>query len=128
MAKIVLGKLGYVARSIITYDPEETLASHVFLEFLNPETGRWEAQDLLYDVYWTRRGDGRRLGAHEVVASRHDELVPCTAPGQCGWSLESADGMPVTNLRPLLGGRKSVGEGKSVSIRVDLGGRGVHKK
>src|SRR3546814_13357305 len=51
MAKIVLGKLGYVARSIITYDPEENLASHVFLEFLNPETGRWEAKDLLYDVY-----------------------------------------------------------------------------
>src|SRR3546814_15749781 len=44
MAKIVLGKLGYVARRTLTYAPGATHAPHGFLEFLQPETGPGGAQ------------------------------------------------------------------------------------
>ena len=113
LVEIMLRQLGYQTRGVVVYEPKNRFPSHTFLEFFNSTTGRWEAQDPTYDVHWIERSTGRRIGAHEIIASGLDEIVPCIAE-KCGWNLRSAEGLRVDKTRSYLG---------LASIRDSAGGR-----
>src|SRR3546814_14381651 len=74
-------------------------------------------------------GCGGSSGAGEL-AGKGRELISCAIGPGAEWSEDcpvERDGELLT-VRHADGDRKSVEEGKSVSVRVDLGGRSIIKK
>jgi len=79
--------LGYRTRVINVYEVKKDLPGHVFVEILNPDTGKWEAYDPDYDISW-RNKTGARVSfaqAWEDPENHH----PCGRNGVCGWDYKS---------------------------------------
>jgi hypothetical protein len=92
----VLRALGYETRRVALFDTDtKNLQGHTFLEVLNPETGQWESQDPLYDLYWRDNTTGARVSVFEHAEMIFDDLEPCSEDG-CGWTRKSS------KLRPLI--------------------------
>ena len=102
LVAIMLRQLGFLARSIVVYDPGENFPSHTFLEFFNGKTGRWEAQDPDYNVYWIKHSTGQRIGIHEIIASDLNKIVPCIGD-TCKWNIESVEGLHIKKIKTYLG-------------------------
>jgi hypothetical protein len=76
---------GYPARVIEVFSPvREALFSHIFLEVLNPSTGRWEAYDPSYDAVYLDEG-GRRLATFELVFGDLGRVHPLRYDGENTW-------------------------------------------
>lgn len=57
---------------------------HVFVEVMNPSTGRWEIQDADYNVAYEDE-DGRRLGIADLIAAPDfSKIYPVNAVAK-GW-------------------------------------------
>src|SRR3546814_13958961 len=57
-----------------------------------------------------------------------EQRVPCQQLGIYSGALDAVERALRLRCRPGNKARKSVGKGKSVSVRVDLGGRRIHNK
>jgi hypothetical protein len=66
--QLLLGNFGIRSRTIYLYSEYSgPFMGHVFLEVMNPVTGRWEIQDPDYNVAYEYE-DGRRLGIADLIA------------------------------------------------------------
>jgi hypothetical protein len=84
MMSAILRKLGYETRIVAVFDTDrEQLRAHTFLEVRNPETGGWETQDPLFDLYWRSKRSGIRASLADS-AEDISELEPCHSSGVCG--------------------------------------------
>jgi hypothetical protein len=99
MARI-LRSMGYETRLVAIYNTDTNLQSHTFLEVFNPETQRWETQDPDYDIYWRNKTSGERISLAEA-AEVIDNIEPC-GRSDCGWSIESREGIKPRKLRDYL--------------------------
>lgn len=98
----VLEKLGYQTRIIALFDTDdEELRSHTFLEVRNPETGKWEAQDPDFDLYWTSKESGLRVSLAES-AEELSKVEPCHSAEFCGWTANDDEGKSPAAIRDLL--------------------------
>jgi hypothetical protein len=95
----ILTQLGYQARNIAIYNTAHKipLASHSFLEVLNPETNKWETQDPDYDIYWRRVSTHERVSMVETSQSLTD-VEPCGRTS-CGWDIKSREGIEARTLK-----------------------------
>jgi hypothetical protein len=59
LMKSILQALGYDTRVVAIFNSKTNLRSHSFLEVMNPETKRWETQDVDYDIYLAQQSVGR---------------------------------------------------------------------
>lgn len=92
-----LSQLGYETRFVWVYDTRRDLASHTFVEVLNPQSRRWEVEDADYDIYWRDTRSGERVSPS--YASRDlTALEPCGRSG-CGWDIESRERLRASKLK-----------------------------
>ena len=96
----ILNLAGHRTREIDLYDSDSDLASHSFLEVLNPETKQWETQDPAYDVHWENKNTGERASVVTGL-SKLEDFHPCGRDG-CGWGIESIEGTNAKRLKDLL--------------------------
>lgn len=94
-------KHGYRVRNVVLYAPKQELASHRIIEALNPETKKWEAHDVTYDVFYRNKATKERASLAEVGAAI-DKHEPCNTKGQCGWNLATADSQKAEKLKDYL--------------------------
>jgi hypothetical protein len=94
----ILNQMGYEVQKVALFDTHDMaqLASHAFLEVLNPETKKWEAQMPDYNVYW------RSISSHERISISEDaenlaDVEPCWSTS-CGWHHRSSEGLEVQGL------------------------------
>ena len=97
-----LSSLGYRVRSVNVYKHDSAFYSHTFLEVLNPQTKTWEAQDPDYNIFWADK-TGKRIGIQEIIKAGPDNVMPCLAPGNCGWNVMAADGRGIGRKRDFFG-------------------------
>lgn len=84
----ILAALGIPSRLVYVYtDNYDELRSHTFLEVYNGDTGRWEAQDPDFNIYY-RRGH-ERVAARDLLLSAETAL-PCSAD-VCGWTANGVE-------------------------------------
>lgn len=79
-------KEGRRVRNVVMYSPAENLANHRIIEVLNPETMRWEAYDVTYDIYYRNKDTKTRVSTAETGANP-DAHEACNTRGRCGWDL-----------------------------------------
>ena len=103
LMQAVLEQLGFDTRTDVVYAPADGYPSHTFLGVLNPATGQWQAQDPEFNVFWMQASTGRRASVHDLISGELGAVVPCIAPGECGWAVETAEGKRVEKLRDYLG-------------------------
>ena len=103
LMQAVLEQLGFDTRTDVVYAPSDGYPSHTFLGVLNPATGQWQVQDPEFNVFWMRAGTGERASVNDLIAGELGAVVPCIAPGECGWAVETAEGKRVEKLRDYLG-------------------------
>ncbi len=65
---------------------------------MNPSTGRWETQDVDYDIYWRNKASGERISIADA-AEHIDDVEPCGRT-TCGWDTVSREGIRADHLRP----------------------------
>ena len=99
----VLERLGYETRVVNAFTThgltrKHPQNSHTFLDAKNAQTGKWETQDPLYNLYWKSKKTGKRVA---VVNYGDDvaDLVPC-GPKSCGWEIRGPDTL-TKNVAPL---------------------------
>jgi hypothetical protein len=92
----ILKALGYDTRIIAIFNSKTNLRSHSFLEVMNPETKRWETQDVDYDIYWRSKSSGERISLADAAQSV-DDIEPC-GRSDCGWDHESREGIRAKTL------------------------------
>ena len=109
---VVLRALGYETRRVALFDTDTTnLQGHTFLEILNPETGQWESQDPLYNLYWRDKATGDRASVFDFAETVADDLEPCDESG-CGWTKHSSKLLPLIDVLTLAD--KEVGTKRSI--------------
>ena len=91
---------GYKVRNVVLYSPERNLSNHRLIEMKNPETGRWEAIDVTYNIYWRNKETKVRASMAEV-GENPDAFEPCNNK-QCSWDVKNDDGDTPKNLLDLM--------------------------
>ena len=94
-------KEGYRTRNVVLYNPEDKLNNHRIIEILNPETQKWEAYDVTYDVYYRNKDTKERASTAEVGANP-EKYETCKPSGKCGWNLVTDDGHKADKLKKYL--------------------------
>lgn len=57
-------------------DDFDYVAGHTLLEVLNPDTGKWELQDPLYNIYFYHIDTRQRASALDLVFSDIEKIIP----------------------------------------------------
>jgi hypothetical protein len=96
----ILQALGYDTRVVAIFNSKTNLRSHSFLEVMNPETKRWETQDVDYDIYWRSKVSGERISLAEAAESI-EVIEPC-GRNECGWGQASREGIEAKKLTDYL--------------------------
>jgi hypothetical protein len=85
LMRLVMNRLGYRTRNIDLYMHADRYPGHTYMEFFNPDSKDWEAQDVDFNVFWIERKTGRRVKTEDLIKNDLINYIPCTAPGVCAW-------------------------------------------
>jgi hypothetical protein len=82
----LLAAMGVRTRAVVVYPNADDDRSHTFLEIFDPADSSWHVQDPDMNAHWEdhdgARADTRRLVGEGIL---HDDFMPCTGDGPCGW-------------------------------------------
>ncbi len=99
----ILFSLGHSVRSVSVFRHDRTYAGHAFSDVLNPKTGKWEAHDPQYNVFWRMKKDHKRLGIEDLIKYNFSVYEPCHTNGECGWALSTREGQDIEDIKKFLG-------------------------
>ncbi len=73
----ILNYLGFQTRLVaLLTDDYDFVASHALVEVLNPDSGKWELQDPLYNLFFYNSLSGERVSAIDIVFNGTEKIIP----------------------------------------------------
>lgn len=94
----LLKAAGYKSRLVTLYSGKGE--GHTMVEAFNPQTRRWELQDVDHDVFFVFSGSTQRAAAADMIELPLENFRPCQMEGYCSWQSFSAETLPIAGLRP----------------------------
>src|SRR5688572_1459451 len=87
----ILERMGIHTRVVHIFDSDpSSLQSHTYLEISDDRTN-WQIQDADYNIFYERVDGQRRVDTLTLLTEDPARVVPCSAPGRCGWKENGAE-------------------------------------